>query len=251
MSKPDWLIAAPIAHRGLHSAADGIVENTPSAVSAAVAAGYAIEVDLQITGNGEAMVHHDAVLGRVTEGDGRLAELQSADLKRTPFKMTLDRMLTLGDLLDLVAGRVALFLELKSRFDRDLRLARRVAEVVKTYAGPVAVMSFDPFQVRAMRNFAPDLPRGIVVERWHRAGKPAADEPEAENRDDRLGYLLHGALSRPHFVAHSVKDLPAPMPLFARRVLRLPLLAWTVRNEHDQRRARRFADQIIFEGFRP
>src|SRR5262245_2083195 len=131
----DWLTARPVAHRGLHDAAAGVIENTPSAVSAAVAAGYAIEVDLQITADNEALVHHDDALGRLTEGEGRLAAMPAAALKRIAFKATSDRMLTLADLLDLVGGRAALFLELKSHFDHDLRLARRVAEVVRGYAG--------------------------------------------------------------------------------------------------------------------
>ena len=236
-----WLTARPIAHRGLHDAAAGVIENTPSAVSAAVAAGYAIEVDLQITADHEAMVHHDDVLGRLTEGEGRLAAMSAAALKRVPFRATADRMLTLGELLDLVAGRTALFLELKSRFDRDLRLVRRMAEVIKTYAGPVATMSFDPFSVDAMRDLVPALPRGIVAQRH-------ADE---EGAHDKLGYLVHGVRSRPNFVAYSVKDLPAPVPFLTRNVLGLPLLTWTVRSAEDRRRAERYADQMIFEGFRP
>ena len=71
----DWLTARPIAHRGLHDAAHGVIENTAGAVRAAIAAGYGIEIDLQISGDGEAMVHHDDVLGRLTEGEGRLDRL--------------------------------------------------------------------------------------------------------------------------------------------------------------------------------
>src|SRR5690242_10127168 len=98
----DWLTARPIAHRGLHDAARGIVENTTSAVAAAVAGGYGIEVDLQLSRDGDAMVHHDDALGRLTEGSGRLAELTVAELKQVPFRATADRMMTLGDLCDLV-----------------------------------------------------------------------------------------------------------------------------------------------------
>jgi glycerophosphoryl diester phosphodiesterase len=243
MPGPDWLTARPIAHRGLHDAASGVIENTPSAVSAAVAAGYAIEVDLQITADSEAMVHHDAMLGRLIDGDGRLATIQAAELKRLPFKATADRMMALGDLLDLVAGRVALFLELKSRFDGDPRLPRRAAEVLKAYDGPVAAMSFDSHQVQALRDLAPGLPCGIVAER-HSPGTNSGGR-------DKLRYLLHAVRSRPHFLAYNVKDLPATVPLLARSLFGIPLLTWTVRTEEDRRRAARFADQIIFEGFRP
>ena len=68
----DWLTARPIAHRGLHDAAAGVIENTASAFRAAIAGNYAIECDLQISADGEAMVHHDDALGRLTEGSGRL-----------------------------------------------------------------------------------------------------------------------------------------------------------------------------------
>src|SRR5260370_16333386 len=102
MSGLDWLIARPIAHRGLHDASAGIIENTSSAIEAAVAAGYGIEVDLQVTADGDAMVHHDEVLGRVTDGRGRIDAFTAAELKRVPFRATAGRMLTLGDPCDLV-----------------------------------------------------------------------------------------------------------------------------------------------------
>src|SRR5215467_12385543 len=127
---PDWLTARPVAHRGLHDAQKGIIENTPSAFLAAIAGGYGIECDLQISADGEAIVHHDAALGRLTEGSGRLAAMTTADLKQVRFKDTADRMLTLGELLDLVAGRATLVIELKSLGDGDDRLPRRAVDVL-------------------------------------------------------------------------------------------------------------------------
>jgi glycerophosphoryl diester phosphodiesterase len=242
----DWLIARPVAHRGLHDASAGVIENTASAVSAAVAAGYGVEVDLQITRDGEAMVHHDATLGRLNDGDGRLDRMDAAELAAIPFRGSSDRMLTLVHLLDLVAGKAALFLELKSRFDRDRRLPARVADVLRSYAGPVAVMSFDPCQMEALQEVAPGLPRGIAAQRNYRGeGKLTL------SGRDKLGYVLHGLRSRPHFIAYHVTDLPAAAPLTARYLLGLPLLTWTVRSPADRRRAERWADQMIFEGFRP
>ena len=162
----DWLTAKPIAHRGLHDAANGIVENTAGAVQAALAAGYGIEVDLQISADGEAMVHHDAVLGRITEGEGRLDQLTSAQLKRVKFRESGERMLTLAELCDLIGGRAVLLPELKSRFDGDDRLAARVAALLSGYKGPVAPMSFDPVQLQILRRKAPKLPRGVVAAQY-------------------------------------------------------------------------------------
>jgi len=242
----DWLTARPVAHRGLHDAAAGIIENTATAVMAAVAAGYSIEVDLQISRDGEAMVHHDDSLGRFTDGDGRLDRMDAAALAAVPFKGTSDRMLRLGELLDFVAGKSVLFLELKSHFDDDGRLPARVADILRTYAGPVAVMSFDPWQMDALRQVAPGLPRGIAAQRARRhAGK--ADI----SARDKLSYALRGLRSRPHFIAYNVNDLPAFAPLFGRYVLGLPLLTWTVRTPQERRCAERWANQMIFEGFRP
>src|SRR5215208_4281277 len=164
----DWLTNRPVAHRGLHDAARGVIENTASSVAAAVAANYGIEVDLQITADNEAMVYHDDALGRLTEGEAALAAMNAAELRRVRFKATSDHMISLGELCDLVAGRVTLVLELKSRFDGDRRLPFRVADVLRTYAGPVAVMSFDPGQIATIRQAAPALRRGVVAESHHR-----------------------------------------------------------------------------------
>jgi glycerophosphoryl diester phosphodiesterase len=244
----DWLIARPIAHRGLHDAANGIIENTAGAVRAAVAANYGIEVDVQVSADGEAMVHHDDVLGRLTEGEGRLDRLSAVELKRVPFRGSSDRMMTLAELCDLVGGRVAMLIELKSRFDGDDRVALRVAEVLAGYRGHAAPMSFDPWQVTLVRHKAPNLTCGIVAAKYR--PHPYWDQTPAWMRYG-MGYLLTGVVARSQFVAYAVADLPALAPLLARQVCGLPLLTWAVRTEAERQRAARFADQMIFEGFRP
>jgi glycerophosphoryl diester phosphodiesterase len=241
------LAARPIAHRGLHDAARGIIENMPGAIAAAIAGNYGIEVDLQISADGEAMVHHDDRLGRLAAGDGALRELTAAALKAATFHATAERMMTLGDLCNLVAGRVPMMIELKSRFDGDLRVAARAAAVLTSYDGPVGLASFDPTLVCALRRIAPQLARGIIAERrydhpeWHELGGP---------RKLELAFLLHGLTSRPDFIAYRVRDLTAVAPRAARHMFGLPLLTWTVRSDADRAIAARFADQIIFEGFR-
>jgi glycerophosphoryl diester phosphodiesterase len=248
MAGLDWLTAQPVAHRGLHDVAAGVIENMPQAFAAAVAGNFGIECDLQITADGEAMVHHDHALGRLTEGSGKLAEMSAAALKQVAFRATTEQMLTLGELCDLVAGRVPLVIEIKSRFDGDMRLPARTASVLQSYAGPAAVMSFDPQQIANLREIAPGLPRGIVFERHYVDTEWRTLSPEQKRS---LAHLLHGFRTRPHFIAYHVKDLPAAAPLISRYVFGLPLLTWTVRTPENRARARRWADQMIFEGFRP
>src|SRR3954468_16000408 len=175
MRAPAWLTARPVAHRGLHDISRGIVENMPGAVQAAIAGNFAIEVDIQLTSDGEAMVHHDDALGRLTEGSGSLLQKTAAELKAVKFKNTPERMMSLGDLCALVAGRVPLVIELKSHFDGDRKLVARMAEVLASYQGPVVGMSFDPDQLSALREKMPALPRGIVAEREY----TETDWPEA------------------------------------------------------------------------
>ena len=243
-----WLTARPIAHRGLHDASSGLIENTAGAVRGAIEAGYGVEVDVQISGDGEAMVYHDDTLGRLTEGNERLDRLTGAALKRVAFRSSSEHMITLSDLCDLVGGRATIVIELKSRFDGDERLASRVAEILGAYKGPAAPMSFDPRQVMVLRQKAPRLPCGIVAAKYR--PHPYWDLMPGWMRHG-MGYLLTGLVARPQFVAYAVADLPALAPSFARRILGLPLLAWTVRTEAERQRAARFADQMIFEEFRP
>jgi glycerophosphoryl diester phosphodiesterase len=244
MADLDWLIARPLAHRGLHDAANGIIENTTSAFAAAIAGHYGIECDLQISGDGEAMVHHDDALGRLTERGGRLDAMTAAELKRVEFKGTADRMITLGELCDLVAGRAALLIELKSPRAGDRRLAARTADVLSGYGGNAATMSFEPRQVADLYRIAPRLPRGMAV-RTHRWRDVFAASKQA------IAALAPALASRPQFLAYSVNDLPALLPTLTHNLLAMPLLAWTVRNANERQRAVRYADQMIFEGFRP
>jgi glycerophosphoryl diester phosphodiesterase len=247
MSRWDWLTARPIAHRGLHDPATGIIENSASAASAAVAGNYGIETDLQIAGDGEAMVFHDDTLDRLTAGAGPVASVTAAALKQVRYRGSDDTILTLGDLCDLVGGRTPLVIELKSRFDGDIRLVRRTVEVLRGYRGPVAVMSFDPDPIAALRELAPQIARGIVAERYYRHPDWKMLTPA---RKRQLAFLLHALRSRPQFLAYNVNDLPSLPSGVARTVFGLPLLTWTVRSDANLARARRHADQIIFEGFR-
>jgi glycerophosphoryl diester phosphodiesterase len=245
---PDWLTARPVAHRGLHDRARGIIENMPGAAQAAVSGNFAIECDIQLTADGEAMVHHDDELGRLTEGSGALLGKSAAELKAVKFKDTSERMMSLGDLCALVNGRVPLVIEVKSHFDGDRKLVKRMAEVLSSYDGPAVGMSFDPDQVEALRELIPSRPRGIVAERHY----TEADWPQASPAQRRgMTHLRHFFRTRPDFVAYWVDELPTAAPWIARNIFGCPLLTWTVRTPEQRKRAARYADQMIFEGLLP
>jgi glycerophosphoryl diester phosphodiesterase len=242
----DWLTARPVAHRGLHG--NGIIENSLSAAAAAAAANYAIEVDLQLSKDGEVIVFHDETLDRLTAEQGNVNTRTAVELKAIKLKETSDTIPSLSELLVLVAGKVPLVLELKSPWDGDTTLAKKVADELVTYEGPVVVMSFDPDLVAALKTYAPGLPRGIVAERHYL--HPYWKFLSAGKKRD-LGLLLHFLRTKPHFVAYAQFDLPAIAPLIARYVFGVPLLSWTVRTEKERAHVSRWVDQIIFEHIRP
>jgi glycerophosphoryl diester phosphodiesterase len=246
MAGLDWLVEHPVAHRGLHG--NGLIENTLGAARAAAEAGFAIEIDIQLTADNEIVVFHDDTLDRLTDATGPLNARTLAELKQLTIRGSNERIPTLQELLDTVHGRTPLVIELKSDWNGSERLAMRTAEIVQGYEGPVAGMSFDPQVVMALRKHAPGLPRGIVAERYY-------DDPEwaplGTKRKFLFGNLLHIHRTKPHFVAYYVRDLPALAPLIARYILGMKLLTWTVRTDAERAKARRWANQMIFEGFRP
>src|SRR5665213_2605631 len=232
MAAPAWLTARPIAHRGYHdveAAAGGTgrcVENTLAAAEAAIARNFTIECDLQPTADGGVVVFHDHTLDRLTDLSGPVADKTLAAVRRARFKNGDGLIPTLEELLDLVDGRVPL---------------------LASYPGPVAVMSFDPASMTAMRRLAPTLPRGMLADHFTRADRLTIPFPA------RLAgrWLLAAPLVLPSFIAYEVNDLPASAPLALRHFFHLPLLAWTVRTDANRETSRAWADQIIFEGFGP
>ena len=242
----DWL-KRPIAHRGLHDAANGIVENSASAVEAAIARGYAVEVDLQCAAHGAPVVFHDRTLDRLTGESGPVAMRDAAELCAIPLCNSKDRILSLDGLLSIVDGRVPLLLEVKSTWSDDHRCERNIAAALEGYKGEAAVMSFDPECVAAFQRLAPSLPRGLIAERFDKDNWPNLSARQRLT----MRHLLTAAIARPNFIAYDIKALPALAPGIARDVFRLPLLTWTVRNEADKANAQLFADAMIFEGLIP
>lgn len=242
----DWLVKQPIAHRGLHLISAGIVENTMAAFEAAMNGNYAIECDLQLSRDGEAMVFHDRTLDRVTLSSGRVDAFTAGQLKAVAYKVSQDRMQTLAELMTQVRGRVPLVIEIKSRWDGDERLTLRTLKVLETYEGPYCIMSFDPHVVETVRRESPVTVRGIVADRIK------IEEYHQLTVSQRLEMrsLSHLARTQPDFVSYYWQELPwAPVNRF--RQAGNPVLAWTIRSPEVAAIARRYCDQITFERFLP
>lgn len=240
----------PTAHRGLHDAARGVIENTAPAFEAALALGFGIECDLQPAADGTAMVFHDVDLQRLVDAPGSISDYSAAELARLRYR--LDRqatILSLADLLDLVGGQVPLLIEVKSEWDPpDARFMSSIAQDLKAYHGPAALMSFDPTVVAALKPLLPGLPRGIVSGLYDDTWWPGKLAPE---RAARLSHMIESRQAEPDFFAYHVKALPTPVTRFLREGLGMPLFTWTVRSRDDLATAAQWADAPIFEDLDP
>ncbi len=250
MSLHPSFLTAPIAHRGLHDVTSGRPENGLSAVRAALDAGYGLELDLQISSDGVAMVFHDYELDRVTGETGQVKRRSAQELGQISLAGSKDRIPRLSEVLALVDGRVPILLEIKEQSrvmgPVDGALERAVAADLANYTGPVAMMSFNPASVAAMAKAAPGVPRGLTSgsyddPEWAPLGQATLDRFRALEGFDRLGCC---------FVSHYHKDLsdPAVAALKARGV---PVLCWTIRTAEAETAARQVADNVTFEGYLP
>ena len=230
-----WLKRVEYAHRGLHGA--GIPENSLAAGKAAVAGGMGIECDVQQTSDGQAVVFHDWELDRLTAESGTVRERSADELAQIALRDGNERIPRLSDLLALVRGRAPLLIEIKTKRDRRIApLCLAVRRDLEGYAGPVAVMSFDPRVGAWFGKHAPRIARGLVV-----------TEEGARTYSATVKRHLSLWRARPDFLAYDVRDLPSPFAATQRK-RGLPVLTWTVRTAALRKVAAEHADAPIAEG---
>lgn len=245
---PPSFLAVPLAHRGLHDRAAGRIENSRAAVTAALAHGYGIEIDLQLSRDGAAVVFHDDDLGRLTGERGPVRMRDAAELGRIRLRDSAETIPPFAEILDQVAGRVPLLVELKDQHgalgETDGRLETAAAAALRRYAGPVAVMSFNPHMICRMAGLAPDLPRGLVTcgfRRWDWPDVPGDRRAELRRIPD---FDRCGA----GFISHDATDLRAAR-VAELKAAGVPVLCWTVRSAVAEAGARAVADNVTFEGY--
>lgn len=245
---PASLRHLPVAHRALHDRAQGRIENSALAIRAAMAAGYAIEIDVQLSADGQAMVFHDEELARLTGHEGLLKDHTAADLGQITLTGSTDTIPTFPQVLEIIAGRVPLLIEIKDQTLRmsqtDGRLEQAVATALATYTGDVAVMSFNPHSIARMVALAPRISRGLTTSSydpadWHPLDPTTCATLRAIPDYDRTGST---------FISHQGNDLTRP------RVTDLKsqgaaILCWTIRSPEQEALARKVAHNITFEGY--
>ena len=248
MTLPASFFARPITHRALHDRKAGRVENSVKSIQAALDAGYGIEIDVQLSSDGHAMVFHDDGLDRLTAETGPVRARTRAALEDIALTDDGGTIQSLETVLGMVAGQVPLLIEIK---DQDGAMGLDVGALeaatcaaLENYAGDVALMSFNPHAVAVCAKLAPHIPRGIVTSSYQAVFWP---EVPAETRDilrDIPDYDRVGAC----FISHEATDLDRP------RVAELKaqgasIFTWTIRSAAAEAEARRIVDNVTFEGY--
>jgi glycerophosphoryl diester phosphodiesterase len=248
MSLPVAFLDRPITHRALHDRKAGRVENSIKSIQAALDAGYGIEIDVQLTSDGQAVVFHDPVLDRLTGETGDVRARTAAELADVPLTDDGGTIQSLETVLALIAGRVPLLIEIKDQdggMGPDIGLLEQaVVRALDGYDGDVALMSFNPHAVAKLAELAPDIPRGIVTSAyvpviWPEVPVDVQDRLRTIPDYDRVGAC---------FISHEAADLDRP------RVAELKagganILCWTIRSAAQEAKARQIVDNVTFEGY--
>ena len=237
----DLLFHPPVAHRGLWNG-DGAPETSLGAFQAACEAGYGIELDVQLSSDGEAMVFHDDDLKRMTGVDGRLRDRTAADLAALSLAGSDERIPTLRETLSLVGRRAMIHIELKTPYGEVGPLEQRVHEILLDHAGPTCVIGFNPYSHAWFAERYPGVLRGLDSYSY----KKAPQMTEAQRAS--FANLEHVAIARPHFLALGLDMLPSPKAA-AYREQGMPIVAWTVRRPDQWEAIKDSCDNLIFEGF--
>jgi len=236
------LFAPPIAHRGLWSP-DGAPENSLAAFRAACAAGYGIELDVQLSADGEAMVFHDGGLKRMTGAEGRLADRTAAELAELRLAGSDERIPTLAETLAVVGRRAMVHIELKTPYGAVGPLEQRVHEIIIDHAGPVCVIGFNAYSHAWFAERYPNVLRGLDSYSYADARNMDAAQRRA------MAELEHVAIAKPHFLALGLDMLPGEAAA-RHRAKGLPVVAWTVKEPSQWEAIKAHCDNLIFEGFR-
>tara|TARA_R110002049_G_scaffold117332_3_gene270649 strand:+ start:43095 stop:43859 length:765 start_codon:yes stop_codon:yes gene_type:complete len=248
MNLPSAFLTTPLAHRALHDVTDHRPENSRAAIRAAIAGGYGIEIDLQLSGDGVAMVFHDYMLDRLTPETGALRLRSAAALAQIPLTGGDGETIpTLDEVLALVGGRVPLLIEIKDQdggMGPDIGpLETATAAALVNYRGDVALMSFNPHSVGEMARLLPQVPRGITTSAYL-----PEDWPLPAKTCDHLREIPDYASAGACFISHESFDLSRPR-VGALKQAGAAVLCWTIRSPEEEATAREIADNITFEGY--
>lgn len=234
----DTRLLCDYAHRGLHG--DGVPENSLAAFEKACAKGFGIELDVQLSRDGEVMVFHDYTLVRMTGVEKKVCELTAKELGELRLADTDEKIPSLREVLSLVDGRVPLLVELKGE-SGDVSLCPKVAELLSEYHGPYCIESFNPLLLRVMRKELPDVFYGLLYTNL------CVEKKKHTILNCLLSMMAFNFLAKPNFIAYNENYRGAFCVRLTTKFYRAPRFVWTVRSKENFEGAHALSECPIFE----
>ncbi len=239
----DWIIARPIAHRGFHDNESEYPENSLAAFERAVKNEYPVELDVRLLKDSEVVVFHDKSLDRMTKHEGMIKDCESDQIRQIKLLESQQPLPLLSEVLDAVAGRIPLIIEVKNEDHRVGPLEKSLWQRLSSYKGKYVIVSFNPFTLKWFRKNAPEVIRGQLSSDFHGEDIPFYTKFLLRN-------LLLNLASKPDLILYDIRCLPYWAAARARKK-GFPLLGWTTRSQEDHTTALKFCDNVIFEGYQP
>lgn len=234
-----------IAHRGYFDNNLSCPENSLPAFKRAVDAGYGIELDVQLTKDGQMVVFHDPSLKRMCGISKKVTACTYEELKSCRLLGTSHSIPLFTEVLNLINGKVPLVIEIKPEGDY-MNTARQLAHILKNYNGIYCIQSFHPFVLRWFRKNHPEVIRGILSTNFRK---------NKIKRDPFTGFLLTNLLLnwyfKPDYIAYNHKYANEFSYKLCRRLYRPVNAAWTIRSPKELDNNRDTFSIFIFDGFTP
>lgn len=232
-----------VAHRGLHDMRRGVPENSIASYKAAIAHGYAIEIDIHLTKDGRLAVFHDDTLRRVCGDSKKVEELTFDELQKYTLCGTSEKIPSLEEVIKTVNGRVPLVIEFKSISSDCKALCKAADSILSGYGGKYLIQSFNPMVVAWYRKNRPEICRGQLATNFSR-------EPDKDLIKTLVGMLVLNVIARPDFISYEIKYTS----LLRRRLCSAfgaINAGWTFRSNEEFKKYAKYYNIKIFENFEP
>lgn len=235
-----WLYA----HRGLHDNETEAPENSLEAFRKAVDAGFGMELDIQLTKDGQVVVFHDDTLIRVCGIEGKVSDYTYEQLQKFSLCKSKERIPLFTQVLELVDGKAPLIVEFKGNNSTNLDLCPVADAILQKYRGVYCMESFNPLMVAWYRKNRPEVVRGQLAERFF------SDGPKTFLRFV-LQNLLLNFYAKPDFIAYKWSDYKNISRRLCRSLFGITAVAWTIQSKEALESSRQHFELFIFDSFLP
>ena len=228
-----------IAHRGLHDSKI-IPENSLLAFKNAVDKNYAIEFDVTISKDNQAIIFHDDDLFRLCNKKEKIEELEYKVLKQLKIYDTNEHIPLFSEMLEIVDAKIPLIIEIKKHGSSWI-LDDFIVEYLKNYKGEYYICSFEKDILFWFKNNTKNINIGLIFE----------FESKKIFKYSKILFLYKYYKTKPNFVSldyHLYEN--SSIYNFCKKK-NLPVIFWTISSKELSEKLFDKAAGLIFEKIIP